>query len=193
MALYLGLSIATTDVKGKEQRPLTITHKGLEDYCFSPILSSSQAVMRSIGMPVPGENVTSGQQSLTISPYHITKSHNWASRHLESTIYYKADTAIDIVIVDLVSHGKVGEGLKPTFIKLLEGVHLASLTREISGDGVMTETCTFIFQRCTHTYISLLAEGKMHVHGEFSYDLNVRKVESGNAELEPSEYKPQGT
>ena len=189
MTLYLGLKLDKNDIKGSQQNILKIKH-GLEDWCFSPILSSSQAVMRYVSMPTPGEVATPGQQQLTITPYHITKAHNWASRHLESTIYTTANEAIDIVITDAAPHGT--KGLQPTFIKLLEGVHLSSLTREISGDGGVTETFTFIFQSCTHTYIALLDKGETKDLGEFSYDLNVRKVGSGDAEIKTSEYKPEG-
>ncbi len=186
MTLYMG--IEAPDVKGTNQGVVEIKAEGLDGIKFAPISSSSQAVSRFLSMPAPGQNINTNQSTLSITPYHITKGHDWASRHIEGCIHNGGQSAIDIYIVNAVVVG-TNAGLKPLFVKHLEGAYIAGLTREIDGDGNVTETISIIFQKCTHTYNEVDPKGKVTEIEKFDFDLNKGVSDSSPSGLKDSAYE----
>ena len=184
MTLYLGINLKTA----ADQHDKSIVIEGHEDlskYGFSPIHSSTQAVARDANMPAPGESTSLSQQGIFISPYHITKPHNWSSRYFENTLFMNGNTALDFVIVSTVD---LTEGLAPLFIKYITGAHISSLTREIDSLGKMSETITFVFQKMRHVYFEVSPEGVLEEIESFDFDLNTLEVGSAPETLNPTKY-----
>ena len=184
MTLYLGIEIESD----ADELDLAIAiegHPDLDKYGFSPIHSSTQAVARDVDMPSPGESTSMSQQGINISPYHITKPHNWSSRYFENQLYKFAHKPMDFVIVNAVEHN---DGLAPIFIKYIKGASLASLTRDIDSSGKMSESLSFTFQSMEHIYFEINEKGEHAKLETFSYDLNTQVVGSSPEPITKSEY-----
>ena len=189
MTLYIGFKIAKEKILGTNQNIVKIKGSDFDDYFFAPISSSTQAVSRYVSMPSPGTGINTGGAALSITPYHITKGHDWASRHIESCIYNKESGAIDIYIINAVTSG-ADAGLLPLFVKHLEGAYIAGLTREIDGDGSISETISIIFQKCSHTYNEVKeGGGEIEKIEIFAFDLNVGISDSSAGAPETSTYQ----
>ena len=178
MALYLGLYMKFDAAKNQKVGATSFekADADLAEWSFGTITSSDQSTSRFLAMPSPAELSTSDGM-LHLTPYHVTSGFNWMSPIFEAALHKSTvGGGFDMVLVNAVTSGNDG-GFDITFKKELRGVHISSLTRSISGDGSVSESMTFLFTSCKHTYYNKNATG-YEVNCVFDFDLKTHTADS---------------
>ena len=191
MALYLGLFMNYDADKNKKIGATTFEKSDpeLADWSFGTITSSDQSTSRFLAMPSPAELATADGM-LHLTPYHVTSGFNWMSPIFEAALHKSTvGGGFDMVLINAVTSG-TDAGFDITFKKELHGVHISSLTRSISGDGSVSESMTFLFTSCKHTYYDKTATGY-----EMScvFDFNLKTHTADSATEVPPESAHEGT
>ncbi len=191
MALYLGLYMSFDAAKNKKIGATSFEKSDAElaDWSFGTIASSDQSTSRFLAMPSPAELATADGM-LHLTPYHVTSGFNWMSPIFEAALHKSTvGGGFDMVIINAVTSGNDG-GFDITFKKELRGVHISSLTRSISGDGSITESMTFLFTTCKHTYYDKTATG---YEASCMFDFNLKTHTADSATEVPPETADEDT